>query len=144
MKYAYDAIADQYNQLKTTDMGDKLAQTAMYVTYCLTIDKLYIKGHIADNFKSYFEWIKQPTSNYVPLNTFKKYLDEAPKEVLIEHSRFVLKKYYNIWMIMHSLLFINPTISPFMFQFISIDLLINLCCDWCVARCYGTQGRSIY
>ena len=79
MKYAYDAIAEQYNQLKTTDMADKLAQTAMYVTYCLTIDKLYIKGHIADNFGSYFLWMKKAPSNYVPLNSFKKYLNEAPK-----------------------------------------------------------------
>jgi hypothetical protein len=65
--------------LKSTDMADKLAQTAMYVTYCLTIDKLYIKGHIADNFKFYFEWIKIKPSNYVPLNLFKKYMNEAPK-----------------------------------------------------------------
>jgi hypothetical protein len=60
-------------------MAQKLAQTAMYVTYCLTIDKLYIKEHITDNFKFYFEWLKQPASNYIPLNTFKKYLAEAPK-----------------------------------------------------------------
>jgi len=64
-------------------MANKLAQTAMYVTYCLTIDKLYIKEHITDNFRYYFEWIKQTPSNYVPLHTFKKYLAGAPKEMLI-------------------------------------------------------------
>jgi hypothetical protein len=60
-------------------MAQNLAQTAMYVTYCLTIDKLYIKEHITDNFKFYFQWLKQTPSTYVPLNTFKKYLAEAPK-----------------------------------------------------------------
>jgi hypothetical protein len=43
----------------------------MFVTYCLTIDKLYIKEHIPDNFKFYFEWLSKPASNYVPLNDFK-------------------------------------------------------------------------
>jgi hypothetical protein len=64
-------------------MANDLAQTAMYVTYCLTIDKLYIREHITDNFKYYFQWNKKPASNYVPLNDFKKYLAEAPKETLI-------------------------------------------------------------
>ena len=58
MKYAYDAISEQYNEFKKTDMAGKLAQTAMYVTDCLTIDKLYIKEHITDNFKFYFQWIQ--------------------------------------------------------------------------------------
>ena len=89
-------MAEQYNELKKTEMATRLAQTAMHVTYCLTIDKLYIKEHITDNFKFYFEWLKQPASNYVPLSSFKNYLLSAEKEVLIEHSRFVLKKYYNI------------------------------------------------
>lgn len=74
----------------------ELAQRAMFVTYCLTIDKLYIKEHIPDNFKYYFEWIGKPASSYVPLNDFKEYILRAPKEVLIENSRYVLKKYYNI------------------------------------------------
>jgi hypothetical protein len=68
----------------------------MFVTYCLTIDKLYIKEHIPDNFKFYFEWLNKPASNYVPLNDFKQYILSAPKEVLIENSRYILKKYYNI------------------------------------------------
>lgn len=68
----------------------------MFVTYCLTIDKLYIKEHIPDNFKFYFEWLSKPASNYVPLNDFKQYILSAPKEVLIENSRYILKKYYNI------------------------------------------------
>lgn len=96
VKNAYDSIAEQYNQYKKTEMAQQLAQTAMYVTYCLTIDKLYIKDHIIDNFKFYFDWMKKPASNYVSLDSFKKYLSEAPKEVLIENSRYILKKYYNI------------------------------------------------
>lgn len=83
MKYAYDAICEQYNQNKNTDVGPKLAQTALYVIYCLTIDKLYIKEHISDNFKYYFEWLKQQPSDYVPLSSFKRYISEAPKETLI-------------------------------------------------------------
>ena len=51
----------------------------MYVTYCLTIDKLYIKDHITDNFKFYCDWMQRQASNYVPLNNFKQYLSEAPK-----------------------------------------------------------------
>jgi hypothetical protein len=43
VKYAYDTISDQYNQQKQTEFAGRLAKTAMYVTYCLTIDKLYIK-----------------------------------------------------------------------------------------------------
>jgi hypothetical protein len=38
---------------------------------------------------------KKPTS-YVPLVEFKNYIEKAPKENLIENSRFILKKYYNI------------------------------------------------
>ncbi len=96
MKHAYDTVAEQYNELKNTEMAAGLAKTAMYVTYCLTIDKLYIKEHITDNFKFYFEWLKQPASNYVPLSSFKNYIHSAQKDMLIEHSRFVLKKYYTI------------------------------------------------
>ena len=54
VKYAYDAIAEQYNKHKKTERGSQLAQTAMYVTYCLTTDKLYIKADIPQNFKFYF------------------------------------------------------------------------------------------
>lgn len=57
--------------------------TAMYVTYCLTIDKLYIKDQIPDNFKFYFQWIEKPANNYVPLTEFKKFIENAPKEILI-------------------------------------------------------------
>lgn len=67
----------------------------MYVTYCLTIDKLYIKEDIGDNFKFFFEWAHKPESNLVPLNEFKKYLDTAPKKTLIKNSRYILKKYYD-------------------------------------------------
>ena len=38
----------------------------------------------------------KPPSNYVPLNDFKEYILKAPKETLIENSKFILKKYYNI------------------------------------------------
>jgi len=69
--------------MKKSEVAKNLAQTAMYVTYCLTIDKLYIKEHIRDNFKYYFDWMKQLPSNYVPLSNFKRYLAEAPKDVLI-------------------------------------------------------------
>lgn len=68
----------------------------MYVTYCLTTDKLYIKEDIADNFRFFFEWSKTSPSSYVPIQSFKQYLKEAPKEMLIENSRFILKKYYNL------------------------------------------------
>lgn len=68
----------------------------MYMTYCLTIDKLYIKEHLTDNFKHYFLWSQQPPSEYVALSEFQDYLFKADKEVLIEHSRFILKKYYSI------------------------------------------------
>ena len=40
----------------------------MYVTYCLTIDKLYIKEDIPDNFKFFFINMKKEPSNYVPVN----------------------------------------------------------------------------
>jgi hypothetical protein len=50
---------------------------AMYVTYALTIDKLYIKDHIPDNFKFYFEWIKKPAIHYVPKQDFKRYIENA-------------------------------------------------------------------
>lgn len=69
----------------------------MFVTFCLTVDKLYIKEHIPDNFKYYFEWKEKASSNYVPLNDFLEYILKAPKETLIEHSRYILKKFYNIW-----------------------------------------------
>ena len=55
----------------------------MYVTYCLTIDKLYIKEDIADNFQFFLKWANKPQSNYIPLSEFKKYLNQAPKETLI-------------------------------------------------------------
>ncbi len=67
----------------------------MYVTYCLTTDKLYIKEDISDNFKFFFEWTKKPETNLVPLNEFKNYIDNAPKEILIKNSRYILKKYYD-------------------------------------------------
>lgn len=92
MKHAYDSISEQYNNAKT----DELARTAMYVTYCLTVDKMYIKEHIPDNFKYYFQWLNKPPCNYVPLVDFKRYIEEAPRDLLIENSRFILKKYYSI------------------------------------------------
>lgn len=55
----------------------------MYVTYCLTIDKLYLKEEIPYNFKFYFKWINKPPSNYVPLTEFKKFIENAPKDILI-------------------------------------------------------------
>lgn len=71
-----------------------MARTAIYVTYCLTIDKLYIKEDINDNFKFFFEWAHIPESNTVPLDEFRQYMDSAPKQTLIKHSRYILKKYY--------------------------------------------------
>jgi len=40
----------------------------MYVTYCLTIDKLYMKEDLSDNFKFFFKWANKPPSSYVPLD----------------------------------------------------------------------------
>jgi hypothetical protein len=68
----------------------------MYVTYCLTIDKLYIKEDISDNFRFYFKWVKKEETNYVPLIEFKNYIEKAPKETLIENARYILRKYYNL------------------------------------------------
>ena len=82
--------------MKKTDSAVSLSKIAMYVTYALTIDKLYIKEDIPDNFKFYFEWLKKPACNYVPLNEFLKYIENAQKDMLIENSRFILKKYYNL------------------------------------------------
>ena len=64
-------------------MADSLSRIAMYVTYCLTIDKLYIKEDIPDNFKFFFVNMNKDPSNYVPVNEFKKYIEVAPKDVLI-------------------------------------------------------------
>ena len=49
-------------------MANSLARIAMYVTYCLTTDKLYIKEDIPDNFKFFFSWVKREPSAYVPVN----------------------------------------------------------------------------
>jgi hypothetical protein len=53
--------------------------TAMYVTYALTVDKLYIKNDIPENFKHYFEWAGKPKKYYVPMLDFKRYIENAPK-----------------------------------------------------------------
>lgn len=74
VKFAYDAISQQYNRKKKEDSAASLAKIAMYVTYALTIDKLYIMEEIPDNFKYYFEWLKKPACNYVPLGEFKRYI----------------------------------------------------------------------
>ena len=68
----------------------------MYVTYCLTIDKLYIKEDIPDNFKFFFTYMNKSPSTYVPVHEFNKYIETAPKDILIENSRYILKKYYNL------------------------------------------------
>jgi hypothetical protein len=67
VKYAYDSICEQYNQQKQLKGSSELARIAMYVTYCLAIDKLYIRDEIPDNFKFYFEWLGRPATSYVPL-----------------------------------------------------------------------------
>lgn len=68
----------------------------MYVTYCLAIDKLYLPDEIPDNFKHFFQWSKQVPSKSVVLKDFITYLAKAPKQQLIDNSRFILKKYFNI------------------------------------------------
>jgi hypothetical protein len=68
VKHAYDRISDEYNSKKKTPQADSLARIAMYVTYCLTTDKLYIKNDIADNFKFFFKWANKPPSTLVPLS----------------------------------------------------------------------------
>lgn len=95
MKHAYDRISEDYNASKGKPRADALARTAMYVTYCLTTDKLYITEDIPDNFKFFFEWTKKLPKKYVAMNEFKNYLNSAPKEVLIKNSRYILKKYYD-------------------------------------------------
>lgn len=60
-----------------------MAQQAMFITYCLSVDKLYIKDHIADNFKYFFQWSKKVPSSYVALNDFKHYIMNAYSDVLI-------------------------------------------------------------
>jgi hypothetical protein len=67
VKHAYDSISVQYNEQKRSDVSDFLSRIAMYVTYCLTIEKLYIKEDISDNFRFYFKWLRTEPTNYVPL-----------------------------------------------------------------------------
>ena len=67
----------------------------MYITYCMTIDKLYIPEDMMDNFSHYFEWMNISPSTYVPLDEFQQYLDEADKRTLVSNSAYILKKYFS-------------------------------------------------
>ena len=71
IKYAYDSISEQYNRYKDKAQGAQLAQRAMFITYCLTVDKLYLQKYIPENFKYYFKWVGQEPSNYVPMFKFQ-------------------------------------------------------------------------
>ena len=73
-----------------------LASIGMYITYCMTVDKLYITDDIPDNFQYYFEWMKIAPTNYVPLDEFQDYLDNADRKLLVRHSVYILKKYFSV------------------------------------------------
>ena len=73
-----------------------MARLGMYITYCMTIDKLYIIEDIPDNFSEFFIWINQPPTNYISLEQFQEYLDNADKLRLLGHSSYVLKKYFQM------------------------------------------------
>lgn len=93
---AYDCICDEFNEHRFEPVGAILAQRAMLVTYCLTVDKLYIREQIPTNFGYYFQWAEKTPSNYVGLNDFKEYILKAPREILVDHSRYILKRYYAV------------------------------------------------
>lgn len=44
-----------------------MARLGMYITYCMTIDKLYIADDIPDNFAEFFTWINEAPTSYISL-----------------------------------------------------------------------------
>ena len=77
---------EHYSKNKTAEW----ACIGMYITFCMAIDKLYIPAKFQDNFKFYFEWAKIEPCLHVELENFQKYLNEAPKHLLVENSRFII------------------------------------------------------
>lgn len=66
----------------------------MYITFCLAIDKFYIVEEFKKNFDFFFNWSKKRPTDYVSLEEFQKYLDEAPRSILVENSRYIIKRFY--------------------------------------------------
>lgn len=94
MKISYDIIAKHYTENKIHEW----AKLGMYITYCLAIDKMYIADEFQDNFKHFFIWADKKPSNYVSLYDFQSYLENAQRVDLVQHSKYILRKFFDIWL----------------------------------------------
>ena len=66
LKMAYNTVSNFY----TNDKSQIWARLGMRITYCMTIDKIYLPHKFYDSFQQYFKWSKEGKEDYVSALNF--------------------------------------------------------------------------
>jgi hypothetical protein len=93
LKISYDFVTREYNKDLSSQ---KLAKTAMYIVYSLTIDKLYLPNLMDKNFLPLFDWFKEKPAPYIPSKKFHKYVEEATADTLVAHAKELLERFFKL------------------------------------------------